>query len=405
MSSRLPLVAAVVAGLTGAVAAPAGAQTADERPSLLSRMSFGVEAAANLAPADPDAFFNYTDYERDALRIARVRLLAQWRARRNLSFVTEVRTENATDLRPAAYYVRWTPVDRHDLTIQAGRIPPVVGAFPRRAYGRDNLVVGAPLAFQYLISLRPDALPASVDDLLRMRGRGWQPSYPIGAATLAPGVPLVSASRWDPGVEAHWRRGRVDVAGAVTLGSAAVPLVRDTNRGRQYSMRAGVAIPSGPALGVSASQGDWVESGVLAALPAGTDRANGQRVLAVDAEYGRGAWLIRAESVRARFEVPVAGALVGARVSAWASFGEARYRFHPRWQTAIRVEHMDFSRLVRPSDGASVRWEAPVRRVEAILAFRASRTVGVRAGWQHNWRDGGRVSRRGVPMLSVLWWY
>jgi hypothetical protein len=238
-----------------------------------------------------------------------------------------------------------------------------------------------------------------------MRGRGWQPSYPIGAATLAPGVPLISASRWDTGLEAAWRRGVVEIAGAITLGSAAVPLVTDTNRGRQYSMRAGVSVPSGPTIGVSASQGDWVESGALAALPAGTDRANRQRVLAIDTEYGRGAWLLRAESIRARFEVPVAGAATGARVSAWSSFGEARYRWHPRWQASARVEHMDFSRLTRPSDGASIAWEAPVRRVEAVLTFRATRTIDIRGGWQHNWRDGGRVTRRGVPVLSVLWWY
>jgi len=36
----------------------------------------------------------------------------------------------------------------------------VIGAFARQAYGRDNLVIGTPLAYQYLTSLRPDALPA-----------------------------------------------------------------------------------------------------------------------------------------------------------------------------------------------------------------------------------------------------
>ena len=48
--------------------------------------------------------------------------------------------------------------------------PPSFGAFGRRAYNADNPLIGYPLAYQYLTSLRADAIPATADDLLRMRG-------------------------------------------------------------------------------------------------------------------------------------------------------------------------------------------------------------------------------------------
>ena len=43
--------------------------------------------------------------------------------------------------------------------------------------------------------------PASTDDVLRMRGRGWRPSYPLGSLEIATGLPLMTAFRWDTGVQ------------------------------------------------------------------------------------------------------------------------------------------------------------------------------------------------------------
>jgi len=46
-----------------------------------------------------------------------------------------------------------------------------------------------------------------------------------------------------------------------------------------------------------------------------------------------------------------------------------------------------------------------VTRVEAVVGFRVTRPIEIRAGWQHNWRDGGRVHERGYPALQVLYWF
>ena len=93
--------------------------------------------------------------------------------------------------------------DARAFDIQAGRVPPTFGAFARRIYASDNPLIGYPLAYQYLTSLRADALPVNADELLAMRGRGWLSSYSIGNPMPANGLPLASGFRWDTGVQVH----------------------------------------------------------------------------------------------------------------------------------------------------------------------------------------------------------
>jgi hypothetical protein len=82
------LVAALVA-----LPASALAQGAD-RPLGLTigrHVSFGGEVAVIAGPQDHEAYFNYTDYERNALRILRLRLLGEWRMGARLSPIGEAK--------------------------------------------------------------------------------------------------------------------------------------------------------------------------------------------------------------------------------------------------------------------------------------------------------------------------
>ena len=254
-----------VSGLAFAAGpAIAGAQMPEygDGGGLGRHVSAGGEMTAILGRRDDVAFFNYSDYERNILRMARLRLFGEWRAASRLSAIGELRTEN-DDVMVAALYARWQPFTSHDLYVHAGRIPPVIGGFGRHAYGRDNIVVGQPLAYQYLTSLRPDAVPNTVEDLIRMRGRGWQPSFPVGANTIATGVPLVSASRWDTGVSGIWRRDRFEMSAALTRGSPAVPVVDDENGGLMWSGRLAARLTHGITIGVSGARGQWLTNDVL----------------------------------------------------------------------------------------------------------------------------------------------
>ena len=115
--------------------------------------------------------------------------------------------------------------------------PPRSVRSPGATYPADNLVIGYPLAYQYLTSLRPDALPANADELLRMRGRGWLSSFSVGNPTPDRGLALVSAFRWDTGVQVHAANDFVDGAAAVTTGTLGNPLVGDDNAGKQVAGR------------------------------------------------------------------------------------------------------------------------------------------------------------------------
>jgi hypothetical protein len=122
-------------------------------------------------------------------------------------------------------------------------VPPVFGGFGRRSYPSDNVLIGYPLAYQYLTSLRPDSLPAHEDELLAMRGRGWLSSFSLGNRTPDAGQPLVTAFSWDTGVQVHASTTVIDVAGAVTTGTVGHPLVRDDNGGKQVAGRLGPGEP------------------------------------------------------------------------------------------------------------------------------------------------------------------
>src|SRR5579864_2320591 len=372
------------------------------------RLTLGGDATATVSPADADAYFNFTNYDQNTRRAAQVRLLAEWRLSSTVSFLTELRAANGAGIDGAAWYVRWHPSAARAFDVQVGRIPPVIGLFAREPYGRDNLLIGAPLAYQYLLSLRPDALPASADDLIRMRGRGWEPSFPIGSSAVATGIPIVSAFQWDTGAEAHWHGGRMDVAGAVTRGSASVPAVgRDVNGGETWSGRVAVTGPAGLTVGVSGARGPWIESSTLALLPASLDAQDTQTLVGADLEFGWGRWLVRGEELRAVFDMPLIDATNPAtRLAAWSGYLEARYRVHPRWDVAGRVEQLDFSSIQGTlGGGLPTTWDAPVERVSADVGYRAHRQLEVRAGWQMNWRDGGRISKRGYPTLQLLIWF
>ena len=131
-----------------------------------------------------------------------------------------------------------------------------------------------------------------------MRGRGWRVSYPIGAQEPAPGVPLVSAFRWDTGVQAHWEGRSVDVTGSVTTGTLADPLATDNNGGKQVSGRVAYRPAAGLIIGASAARGEFFDRDVTRALPE-SHGSHAQTALGADVEYSRGSL---ADAERARVE-------------------------------------------------------------------------------------------------------
>jgi hypothetical protein len=405
-SRRSPGIAA--AGLTVALAAllcasPLNAQVLPTGPvqAFDGRVRLGGEVVATFGADDDDAFFNYTDYEHNALRLLRLALSGAWYPGERFALVGEIRSENVSSVIPFAAYVRIRPWKSRPFDIQAGRIPPVFGAFGRRTYGPGNPIVGYPLAYQYLTSLRPDSVPATADDLLRMRGRGWLSSFPVGSQVPAAGVPLISAFRWDTGVQVRWSGARFDLAGAITSGTLSSPRVDDDNDGKQGAVRAAVRPAVGLVLGVSGSRGEWLSDSV----PTGAQRTFVQSAVGVDGEYSRDHWIVRGEAVWSRWDLPFAAAASsGGHVEAWGLWGEGYYRLTPRVFVAGRVDHLGFS-TIRDRAGISLPWDGPVDRLEATAGYYLQRNLVVRAGVQSNWREAGRVRSRTFPTAQVAWWF
>jgi hypothetical protein len=396
----------VCAGLLMAliVAPPVGAQDLPFGPLVFGdgAVTIGTDISASATPQDDGdgSWFNYTDYEHNALRLFRIGVTADVRVIEGVSVLTEIRSENGDSVKPYALYVRVRPWRDRPIDIQAGRIPPIFGAFARRDYGAGNPLIGYPLAYQYLTAARPDALPASNDDVLRMRARGWRPSYPIGSLSTTTGMPLITAFRWDTGVEVRIGPPSLNASVAVTNGTASDPRTRDTNGGKQVSGRVQWQPSAAWSLGGSLARGAYVADAALAAatLAAGNVRSM-QQALGADAEYSRDHWLVRGELIWNQWQVPT----LSRNLDAFSAFGEGRYKLTPAVFVAGRIDRLSFGRLPSQS-AAEITWDAPVTRFETGAGYYIRRNFIGKITYQHNWRDGGPIRSRGLVAIQLHFW-
>jgi hypothetical protein len=348
-------------------------------------------------------FFKYSEYGYSTLRLFRVDVTASFKATNHLSLLSEVRSENAST--PTAYglYLRVKPWTTHDFDIQIGRVPPTFGAFARRSYASDNLLIGYPLAYQYLTSLHSDAVPANADELLRMRGRGWQSQFSVGNTAPGPGVPLVSAFQWDTGVQVHAANAWADVSGSVTNGTLADPLVRDDNNGKQLAGRVALHPVAGLIIGGSAARGAFLASSAtdLAGAPGQNGRFT-QTAWGADAEYSRGYYLVRAEGVLSAWRVPMVRApFITSPLRAGSISVEGRYKIRPGLYAAARYDYLGFSSITGTT--RTEGWDAPVARTEVGGGYSLQRNLQLKLSVQHNTREGGRVVNIGAA--QVVFWF
>jgi hypothetical protein len=394
------LAASVVLALT--LGPPATSRAADVLRWKNGGLFVGGQASGSAAVGD-EGWFNETEYSRSLMHLFRIGLTAELRAGERVSVLSEVRSENLDTVEVYALYLRLRPWPHRSFDVQAGRIPPVFGAFGRRHYAMDNPLIGYPLAYQYLTTLRPDAVPASADDLLAVRGEGWYVAYPVGSGYSGPGTPLMSALRWDTGVEARVgsvTAGFVEVAASITQGSLADPRTRDDNGGKQLAARLAFRPAFGLVIGLSGASGARLSREVTALPSVDPDRSFRQEALGVDVEWARGYWIVRGEGLYSRFDVPaITAPFVKSPLRSLAGYVEARYKVAPGLYVAARADHLGFSRIAGST--AALPWDAPVTRVEAGVGYSPRRNLWLKAVYQHDWRDGGIVRSQGIGALQA----
>lgn len=371
------------------------------------RVAVGSDVTMTIGPHDPH-FFNYTDYEQNALRLMAATFGLSYRVTSRLETVGEVRLENLDRVLISALYVRVRPWASRPVTVAGGRVPPVFGAFARARYGSANPLVSQPLAYQYLSTIHPDALPRSVDALLAVRGRGWRVNYPaaIPSATAPrPGVPLVSTSRWDTGVVVHVTTPRAEAAVGLTVGSLSDPRVSENNDGRQLAARAQWRPAAAWHVGVSAARGEFVDRRAAHALESA--RGGPQSAIGVDGGFALDRFAVRGEVIRSTWALPVTGPPpLDSPLAALAATVEVRYRLHPRLDVAARVDGLEFSDVTGTRlGGVPVSWDADVTRVEAGGSIRLGRRSRLKLVYQHNWRFGTTRTSRGFPAAQLAVWF
>jgi hypothetical protein len=389
-------------------ASAAGAQTLPSEPISFAggNVTVGGDVSASMGSADP-GFFNYTDYEHSALRMLQIDVAAAAKAGPHFTLLGELRTENFDSVRPYALYVRIRPWTKRDFDIQVGRIPPTFGAFARRTYASDNPLIAYPLAYQYLTTIRPDALPASVDELLQKRGLGWRVRYTIGDTAADHGVPLVSAFRWDTGVEAHGTIGIVTLSGAVTVGTVSNPLFTDDNGGRQLAGRVELRPVAGLILGSSVARGPFVgDAAAKAVSPMPQASSLTQTAWGVDAEFSRDYYLVRFETIGSSWRLPIPnGPNLDLSLGSMSTFVEGRYKIMPGLYAAARLDHLGFSDVT----GTTVTepWDAPVTRIELGGGYSLQRNLVLKGSYQHDARDGGPALTRTANLVAVqiVYWF
>ena len=129
---------------------------------------------------------------------------AEIRANDHVQVLGEVRLDQGRVLEAYGLFVRVRPWPARRFDIQAGRIPPTFGAMSRTAYGSSNILIGQPLAYQYLTSIQARRAAGH----RRRSAAHARPRLAVEASRSAtpspvPGLPIVNTSRWDTGVQAH----------------------------------------------------------------------------------------------------------------------------------------------------------------------------------------------------------
>jgi hypothetical protein len=290
-------------------------------------------------------------------------------------------------------------------------VPPTFGAFGRRIYANDNPLIGYPLAYQYLTTVRPDALPASADELLRKRSFGWEVGYSIGDPTRQPGVPLVTAFNWDTGVQAHGAIGMVSATAAVTTGTVSHPLFNDDNNGRQIAARVELRPVSGLVAGTSFARGPFVsQSAIRAAEGTDGDASYMQTAWGGDLEYSRGYYVLRAETIVSAWRLPVPATPprqlpINDPLMAVATSIEGRYKLRPGLYAAARFDRLMFSEVTGATAGTEP-WDAPVTRVEIGGGYSLQRNLVLKVSFQRNTRDGGLLQQKaGFGAAQIVYWF
>lgn len=291
--------------------------------------------------------------------------------------------------------------------IQVGRFASPFGSYPARHLGPVDPFVRPPLFYDYRTVICPGILPPDAPRFIGWKDRPGD-FRPVGAPPVW-GVPY----QW--GAMASGRVGRFGWRLAAVNSAPSSPpeaWAWDAERMRHPSWVAGLDAEVSPALtvGASWSRGPYLEPVSRGSFPEGETEAGNrfdyvQEIASVHAAWLRGPFMVRAEAVRDRWEVPnVADDPVEHGYSLEVQADVAAGLF-----VSGRAGLLDFRPLrdglgaASPYPEGEVDWDDDVARWEVGVGWRWARNAGVLASASVTDQVGDLDAADDLLALR-LWW-
>ena len=240
-----------------------------------------------------------------------------------------------------------------------------------------------------------------------MRGRGWLASYSVGNRHRdAPGVPLVTAFRWDTGVQAHVANDFVDLTASITAGTLSNPLLQRRQRrppgGRTRRAasdrrpdRRSVGRARAVRLDAGGASRRWARAtarsrrrpgAATSNIPGTTTSCASRRSSA----SGRCRSLGRRSST-----LPLRALATSSRDATSCALACTSRRASTIWASARS-----------PARRVSSTWDAPVTRFEAGGGYSLQRNLLLKLAAQFDARDGGRTrTGAGSSPAQLVFWF
>lgn len=306
-------------------------------------------------------------------------------------YVQTLLAEGNAGIQADGAYVMWTPWRSRDLHLEVGKLPWPIGTWAPRKYSDKNPLVGEPLMHQYHTSLPWNQIPANVDELVNLAGRGQ--TAILGASWV--GMPIVDDRWWDAGIVALGSARPFEFAAGVIQGSPGWPEpgTEDTP-GQSILGRLGFMPTPALRFGVSGSHGPWLPRYFESELPVGMKLTDLNETLAMaDIEVQGGRAELHGEGFIKSWDTITTGTL---RIR--GGYLETRIGLGALTWASARAELMRFSE-VAPTTGPSRPWDDPLDRYEIGAGLRATRDVLVKLSVQ---RDVQRAPGRPVVNVDAL---
>lgn len=274
------------------------------------------------------------------------------------------------EVRLDEYAVRFALLPHGRLNLQAGKFATVVGNWVARHDTRRNPFITAPLPYENLTSIWDLKPPPTAAKLLE-----WAHVKPLtpGSSVLldkAFRLPVIWGPAYAHGIALSGAWGKF--TGAVELKTAGISSRpadwRHASLGERkpaLGARLGWRPNEMWDLGLSYSEGEYLNHGATALVPAGFSRHDyQQRVWAQDVSFAWHRFQFWAEAFATEFAVPHF-----AKLHTFAYYLEAKYKFSATFSTAVRWNQQTFGDLP-VGGGVSLPWSRETWRIDVAPTWR-----------------------------------